>query len=244
MDISAQTTTTALRTQVFPILKAAGFDDCTSRKAWRRRKGSVDCVEFRSFNAYNAEVLCCTTASVSVWFGSSPSFIVPLYPFKDGPKGSRPHECEMPIRGQLAPLIRHSLVRPDLIWLIEDEKDTNRAATEIAAQFLSYDLAWLSKEWDAKHLIDLLIEAEGYAELERAASGASQYIEAGNGDSPHRNRMIAQLAVVCGNNKLAAIRYERARWTRNMKTGERYLFLSAEDDRKLLELSAHYENLV
>lgn len=245
MEISARTTTSALRKYVFPVLREAGFDDWASRKTWRHRKGVIDCVEFRSFNAYHAGVLDCTTASVSVWIGSWPSFFpTSEHPPKDGPKGPRPREAEMPIRGQLAPSVRHSSIVSDLIWAIKSEKEAEAAALEISEQFKTYGLSWLNKEWRADALLEFLIEEpDGYAELEAGPHGAYQCIDAGNTDSPLRNRMLGELAVASGNYKLAAEKYERARWALNQGSNERYLYLSETDDQKLLDLVASYEKL-
>lgn len=59
----------ALRAEVRPLLKAAGFTAFTDRKAWRETEHTIDHVTLRSFNAYNAGVLGCTTFSVTVEVG-------------------------------------------------------------------------------------------------------------------------------------------------------------------------------
>lgn len=59
----------AFRSEVRPLLEAAGFTDFTDRKAWRETEHTIDHVTLRSFNAYNAGVLGCTTFSVTVEVG-------------------------------------------------------------------------------------------------------------------------------------------------------------------------------
>jgi hypothetical protein len=50
-------------------LEEAGFTDFTDRKAWRDSEYTVDHVTFRSFNAYTAGVMGCTSYSFSIEVG-------------------------------------------------------------------------------------------------------------------------------------------------------------------------------
>ncbi|MDQ2873637.1 MAG: hypothetical protein M3Y33_01955 [Actinomycetota bacterium] len=59
----------AIRQQVRPVLKAAGFGEFTDRKAWRQSDHTIDHVAFRSFNSYIAAGVGCTSFSFSVEAG-------------------------------------------------------------------------------------------------------------------------------------------------------------------------------
>lgn len=163
MTLTAKTTTAALKAHVFGLLKDAGFDDWTGRKACRRRAGCIDTVEFRSVSSYDAQVMGCSTASLSVWFGSWPDCFLPAqYPLKQGPKGPRPNEYEMPLRGHLVPSNGMAVRMSRRIWDIRTEDDATKAAQDVATQLQDAALAWLSIEWDAQKLLDHIEASTGY----------------------------------------------------------------------------------
>ena len=59
----------AIRENVHPLLKEAGFTAFTGRRAWRETPHTIDHVTLRSYNAYNAGVFGCTTYSFTVEVG-------------------------------------------------------------------------------------------------------------------------------------------------------------------------------
>lgn len=218
------------------MLRAEGFNDWTSRSAWRRNGGRIEHVEFRSFSTHYAESFGCTPASVSVWLGIQlPEFSVQFNP-KAGPKGIRPIESGMPIRGDLAPNLDLRQRNPLKIWRIETLEDAEACASDIANQFRSYGLSWINRTFDIASLQSLLLN-DATTELQAMPNGAHLWIDAGALDSPNRNRKIAELARAQGNYALASDRFERARWARNVKTGERFLNLSADADAELQKLA-------
>lgn len=251
MNVTAKDTTSALRRHVYPALKLAGFDDWTSRKAWRHRAGRIDHIEFRSFNRYDADTFNCTPASVSVWVGIS----LPNFPYideaKTGPKGERPIECQMRLRGELGPSQYFPQVASRLgakgmpsnayrIWVIETIQDADDAAHDISKQFEDVGLPWLRKGWSTEELLQILTSAEGIPSIENYQSHARFWIEAGNPDSPMRNEYIAELAVALNRFELASKHYDRSRWAKNMETGEKYLFLPKSQDDERRKLAEYY----
>jgi hypothetical protein len=58
-----------MRRRVRPRLDAAGFDDFTVRKAWRRAGDAIEVVDFHAVGAYAAPGLGCTSFSFSVRAG-------------------------------------------------------------------------------------------------------------------------------------------------------------------------------
>jgi hypothetical protein len=236
MVISAKETTKALRRFVYPLLKAEGFDDWTSRCTWRRKDGRIDHVEFRSFSSYFAERFDCTSASVNVWLGIQvPELVLDRYGAQ-GPKGPRPREWQMPIRAALAPSLGLQQRNPLGIWNITSVGDAEACALDIAEQLRSYGLAWMNKLLEASELLGLLLQDESMIKLDTMPNGAKLWVDAGGPDSPNRNRKIAELARSQGNYALAADRFERARWAR-AGTADQHLFLPPEIDGELLALS-------
>lgn len=67
--VNQRLVTRALRQELRPQLRDAGFTTFTDRKAWREREHTIDHVALRSFSAYNAGVLGCTTYSLTVEVG-------------------------------------------------------------------------------------------------------------------------------------------------------------------------------
>jgi hypothetical protein len=242
-DISARTITSALKRHVFPVLKAAGFDETTSRRAWRHRDCGIDCVEFRSYNCHYADKFDCTTASVSVWIGSWPAVAPPLEFAKQGKHNTAiPEESEMPIRGQLAPSEGYGLRHRHNIWVIRKPQDAETAALDIAAQFQRYGLCWLDTEWSADALLDILKQHAVFnAQLQNMPNGAHQYLDAGNPGSPRSNRMMGYVALATQDYALAAETFERARWATGHPVPR--LYLDDADDQILRDLVEHCKAL-
>lgn len=200
--LTAKNTSKALRTFVFPLLRDAGFDDWTTRKAWRRKGDRIDHVEFVSFSPYNATAHGCTTASVGVRLGISlPEYGCTVDPFhedfiKVGLRGPRPDESQMPIRGVLAPSgappLRQGKWGKEYrwIWIIKTEEDVEVAAQDIAAQFEAYGLDWLSRDWDPNNLLDLLKSDLTSPILISQPNGAHLWLDAELAGSKIRNAHI------------------------------------------------------
>jgi hypothetical protein len=64
-----QAVTRAIRHLVRPRLEAAGFQDFTGRKAWRREGDRVDVVDFQAVGAYSSVGVGCTPFSFGVFTG-------------------------------------------------------------------------------------------------------------------------------------------------------------------------------
>ena len=235
LGITAKDTTSALSRIVYPMLKAEGFDDWTTRSAWRRKDGRMEVVEFRSFNTYYAESFNCTHASISVWIGIQIPELSSCPYVKAGPKGVRPAESAMPIRANLAPSLGLQQRNPLGIWNINSSEDAEACASDIAEQMRDYGLAWANWPFEPAALQELLLKDMN--DIDTMPNGALLWVDAGNVDSPNRNRKIAELARAQGNHTLASERFERARWATNFKTGERFLFLSPQEDAELQNLA-------
>ena len=200
--LTAKNSSRALRTFVYPLLRDAGFDDWTTRKAWRRKGHRIDHVEFVSFSPSNAAALGCTTASVGVRLGISlPKYGCSVDPYhkdfiKVGPRGPRPDESQVPIRGVLAPSWAPPLTQGkwgkeyEWIWKIKSEEDVEIAAQDIAAQFEAYGLDWLSRDWAPSKLLDLLKSPQISPILISQPTGAHLWLDAELAGSPIREAHI------------------------------------------------------
>jgi hypothetical protein len=67
--VDSRDVTRAIRGQVWPVLRTAGFDSFTGRTAWRYTESAVEVVNFQSFNASTADAVGCTPFSFSVNLG-------------------------------------------------------------------------------------------------------------------------------------------------------------------------------
>lgn len=237
MSISAKDTTKSLRKTVYPLLKKLGFDDWTTRSAWRRNGDRIENIEFRSFSAYYAQSFNCTSASISVWIGIKPvSLSIDPYT-RRGPKGLRPSEAAMPIRASVAPSLDLKQRNKLLIWNIDSHDDLDISTTDIVKQLDDYGIDWINRTYDPKFLLQLLQDDQYPTEIDSRQNGAQLWIDAGTVDSPKRNRRIAEVAQYLGEYALAAEHFERARWAFDHSSGERYLFLSPDEDAELLKLA-------
>ena len=202
MQAKAKDTTAALKRHVLPLLRADGFDDGTPRKLWRHRDGRIDHVEFSSFSTYHAMTLECPTASLAVRLGLSlKGYGATEDPFhkdyvKAGPKGPRPAEPQMPIRGVLCPGDAPPMTRGhwgwefEWIWRISTLEEAEAAARDLAHQFQTYALDWLGRDWDLNVILELLQKDEPSLILVQAPNGSHLQLDAGMPGSQVRNAHI------------------------------------------------------
>ncbi|MDU8944595.1 hypothetical protein [Ovoidimarina sediminis] len=200
---TAKDTTAALKRHVLPLLRVAGFDDGTPRKLWRHRGARIDHIELSSFSTYQAATLDCPTASLAVRIGLSlPGYGAADDPFqkdhlKAGPKGLRPGEAQMPIRGVLSPGNGPPLTKGrwgwefDWVWPIATADAAETAACDLAGQFEAYGLDWLETDWSISDILALLEGEEPAPILVAAPNGSHLKLDTGLSESPLRNAHIA-----------------------------------------------------
>ena len=195
----------ALRRHVFPLLRTAGFDDATGRKFWRNRDGKTDHIEFNSLSSYRAQTDNATTASFHVRIGISlPEYGCQQDPFhkdfiKGGPKGIRPSESQMPIRGVLCPKGSPPLTKGrwgwefDPLWLITSIEEAEEAAVDLRDQLESYALDWMEQEWDLAQFRELLRSKETGLFIAEAENGSHLKLYAELYGSPIRQAHLAMV---------------------------------------------------
>jgi hypothetical protein len=113
-----------IRSQVRPLLKAAGFSEFSSRTAWRFVATRVDVVNFQSFNAHLAKGLHSTTYSFALNLGCYFTFIPDRYGGKKLKFKGRfplPEEYMCPFRRRLDKTIQQPELPRSDIWHIDEE---------------------------------------------------------------------------------------------------------------------------
>lgn len=116
--IDSRAVNKSIKQRVWPALRIAGFQNFTSRNAWRFGR-VFHVVNFQSFNSYNATVLGCTTFSFAINLGLHFDFM----PWGGGSERFKPnhplHEAQCIFRKPL----RRTLQQPDNphpgIWAVD-----------------------------------------------------------------------------------------------------------------------------
>ena len=172
MTVSAKETRAALKRHVVPLLRAAGFDDGTPSKFWRHREERIDYIEIVCLSAYMAQSLGATTASFTVRLGVNlPGYSALVDRFhrdfiKQGPKGPRPSEAQMPIRGMMCPADAPAMKKGrwgwevHSTWHVKTAQDATEAAQDLGAQLERYGLDWLGRDWSYEALREILARDE------------------------------------------------------------------------------------
>ena len=203
MTAKAADLSKALRRHVFPMLRAAGFDDATGRKFWRHNGGKTDYLEISSLSTYRALTDRTTTASFHVRLGISlPQYGCQHDPFhKDhipvGPNGPRPRESQMPIRGVVCPKDAPQLRMGQWgwecqsLWRVETVQEADHAAIDLREQLGEYTLEWLDRKWDMRAILELLQSEERRLFIAKAKNGSHLQLDAEMPGSPIRQAHIA-----------------------------------------------------
>lgn len=191
MDVKATDLSKALRRHVKLLLKDAGFDDVTGRKFWRSVDGKIDTIQISSLSTYRALTDNATTASFHVRLGISlPRYGIRFDPFhrdyvREGPKGPRPDEAQMPIRGVICPAGSPPMKMGrwgweyKSLWRIDTIEEAEEAALGLEQQFESYALKWLDEDWDLDAILHLLKSEGEKLILSKAENGSHLWLDAG-----------------------------------------------------------------
>lgn len=205
MDVKASDMSQALRRSVVPLLRSAGFNDSTGRKFWRNEGGKTDHIEIASLSSYRALTDSTTTASFHVRLGIS----LAHYGFQNdpyhrdfiaaGPKGPRPKESQMPIRGVLCPRDAPPLKKGrwgwecQSLWRVESIEEAEQAATDLREQLESYGLEWMGQEWDLQQFLELLKSNESRLFIAKSENGSHLQLAGELYGSPIRQAHMAMV---------------------------------------------------
>jgi len=152
-----------LRSEVRPLLKERGFQQFTSRYAWRVLGDRVEVVNFQSFSDQKARSLGCTSYSFAVnvgcylrGIGSSPTF-----PSVAISNGKLPREYECHFRGKLT----RSFEQPELsrrdIWYVDSQgRYLAKAAHDVRMALARDGLEWFRVFDDQSQVLRILREGD------------------------------------------------------------------------------------
>jgi hypothetical protein len=183
-----------LRTEIRPLLKAAGFSYFTNRTYWRFRNERIDVINFQSFNSYNAEVLGCTTYSFAINLGCFLQCI-PEKHIKQKDGQLLPEEYECKFRGMLEKRIEQTEFPRKSIWYIDpDLRYLDLAINDARAVLKDVGLGWFENFNNMSGVLRLLQSDEE----------TNQLWGFGRLGSPNRNYCIGYVALSVGEQKLAA----------------------------------------
>lgn len=155
-----------IRSEVGPLLGAAGFDRTSARTFWRHHPDRVDVVNFQSFSSYNAGVLGVTTHSFAVNLGCFLRYVPSHYP--DAPGSARlegdrpqPREQDCHLRGRLRRSYPERACPESQVWFI-DERGSNLAkALHDVRMVLNRDgLPWFEQFASPRAVYDILAGRE------------------------------------------------------------------------------------
>lgn len=149
----------ALRDRLRPVLKSAGFDQFTDRQAWRRSEYTIDHVTFRSFSAYIADGVGCTTYSFAAEVGV---FYLCFDPGKE-----RPKDYELTFKAVLGKTLRQPLFhpygspeltdRPDVWFVTPDGENLRDCVHDAVGRIESQGLPFIETFMDPRRAFDALL---------------------------------------------------------------------------------------
>jgi hypothetical protein len=145
--------------RVRPLLKSVGFDQFSGRNAWRRSEYTIDHVTFRSFTAYIADGVGCTTYSFNAEVGV---FYLCFDPAKE-----RPRDYELTFRASLGKTLRQPLFHPygrpeasdraDIWFVTEDGRNLSECADDAVGCLERQGLPFIERFKDPHHAFDALM---------------------------------------------------------------------------------------
>jgi hypothetical protein len=183
----------AIREGVRPLLKEAGFTSFTDRKAWRETEYTIDHVTLRSYSAYNAGVLGCTsysfTVEVGVFYRTFDTELV------------RPQDFHCTFRAILGKTTRQPFFvtewgpaqdRPEVLYVLPDGTNLSEVIDESRSLLRAQGLPFMDHYNDpARAFASLLNERMSNVDF-----GKPQVMLPGNPDSPAWRKATLNLGLL------------------------------------------------
>lgn len=156
MQSSSAIINKALRRQLSPVVRAAGFQQVDARNAWAWHDYCILVLNVRAVGNYFAKVTGWSPASVAVWLGVFYTF-VPSLSTKISKTGvllpaeyqchMRTHlECSYPQYSYTTRLHNPAeQERKDIWWLHSDGSNADQVSSDIAYQFQNIALKWFER---------------------------------------------------------------------------------------------------
>jgi hypothetical protein len=222
----------AIKREIWPILREAGFAQFSSRTAWRHHRERIDVLNFQSHNSYNAGVLGCTTYSFSVNLGCFFNAIPPNYePHRIKAKAGKllPRESECHFRGRLSRSFKQPELKELDIWYIDPKgKYLDLALGDVASLVRDTAAPWFEKFADTEYAMQVLLSAD---------EKMGELWGFGRNPSPVRHYFIGHLALQSSRMQLAKQHLELALASGRFNAVERHLRAGIERANEAMHAS-------
>ncbi len=153
-----------IRSKIRPLLKSSGFTLSTSRSYWRHHSDRIDVINFQSFNAYNSDIIGCTTFSYSVNLGCYFLDIPERYPttkIKTKNDLLCPEEYICHFRGGLKKNIKQRELKRSDIWSIaQDGSNLEQVIADSSMSISNEGLTWFDRFSNKQEAFRLLLEED------------------------------------------------------------------------------------
>ena len=175
----------AINRRIRPLLRSVGFDQFSGRRAWRRSEYTIEHVVFRSFSAYIADGVGCTTFSFTGELGV-------FYRCFD-PAKERRSEPELTFRATLGKTLRQPIFNPwgsgrlrdraDVWYVTEDGLNLEETVEDAAACLASQGIPFMDRLRDPAKAFEALLTETSNDSYD--TFGALGVMMPGNPGSPH-----------------------------------------------------------
>ena len=215
----------AIRSEIRPILKEAGFDKSSARTFWRYHPDRVDVVNFQSFNSYNAGVMDVTTFSFAVNLGCYLRYVPDQYPDARDSRllagaSPQPKEYQCHLRGRLQRSYIDPACADHQIWFL-DERGANvqKALHDVRVVLRRDGLPWFEQFTSPASVYEILVNNE------EVMGGLWGF---GRPGSPIRCYYIGYAALAAGRFAVAKENLVRAASTKSFESIRSRLLADAE----------------
>lgn len=148
-----------IKSAVRPLLQEAGFTQFTPRSAWRYSTGTINVVNFQSFNSYLANSVGCTTYSFCVRLGCCFDAIPQSERVNRKSGHLRPEEYECHFRLTLQKSIKQPNLKRTDVWYIDPAgKNLETVIADAKKAILDTGLNWFTRFSDPAEVLRTLLE--------------------------------------------------------------------------------------
>lgn len=201
MKMDSKLVTKEINSCIKPLLKKNGFDKSTGRTFWRNLNDRIDIIDFQSFNAHNAEIIGCTTFSLTINLSCFLKYIPSETEIKYKDNEPRPREEQGHFRGTLNKgVVQNELTRQDIWFIDSNGANLIDVMIDCGRQIERIGFTWFNQFDTKQKVFDLLIEK---------SENMNNLFGFGNIDSPIRNEYTAYAAIELGKNDIAIDKLEK-----------------------------------
>jgi len=146
MPMDSRIVAREIKSQVWPFLRADGFEAFTAKTAWHCAPDQIRVVNFQSFNSSLAQSVHCTTFSFALNLGIYFRAIPCLHPGKNGVISDRPKEWQCHFRRRLSKTISQPVLPRQDTWYVDPEgRNLLEVAGDARTVLLRDGLPWFER---------------------------------------------------------------------------------------------------